>query len=74
MLLKGIKGLVIPAHQYLFSGPRRVGDMNFNRLRLANAIKTSDPLLHARPVEIRLLFDDGTRETVVVRTLGTVES
>ena len=33
-----------------------------------------DPVFHARPMEIILLFDDGSRETVLVRTLGTVES
>ncbi len=33
-----------------------------------------DPVFHARPVEINLLFDDGSREIVLVRTLGTVES
>ncbi|MEM9800515.1 MAG: prepilin-type N-terminal cleavage/methylation domain-containing protein [Planctomycetota bacterium] len=33
-----------------------------------------DPVVHARPVEIPILFDDGERATVRVRTLGTVES
>ncbi|MEM9378839.1 MAG: prepilin-type N-terminal cleavage/methylation domain-containing protein [Planctomycetota bacterium] len=33
-----------------------------------------DPVFHARPVEVPLLFEDGSRETVFVRTLGTVES
>lgn len=33
-----------------------------------------DPVFHARPVGIELEYDDGTVETVTVRTLGTVES
>ncbi|MEM8712284.1 MAG: hypothetical protein AAGG01_15140, partial [Planctomycetota bacterium] len=32
-----------------------------------------DPVAHARPVEIGLRFEDGTRDSLVVQTYGTVE-
>ena len=33
-----------------------------------------DPVFHAGPVVIELLFDDGLKELITVRALGTVDA
>ena len=58
--------VVLPkSAEFLANGPKEV------RFDESGAL---DPVFHAGPVAIELLFDDGLKEMITVRALGTVDA